>query len=511
MSEPGEHGGPASAEGAPTRADAPRPEALRPAASAIVICRTPALRLLWVLRAEANPFLGGFHSFPGGRHAREDGPLGEGAEQDLRTMVRCAARETFEETGLLLGFTGTMPPADEQRRARKEVLEGKAPFWPWAEERWKLRFDDATYVPAGRWITPHFSRARFNTNFFLVELPKPLEADVWPGELESGGWIDPAEALRLWDDDRIALAMPTLHAIQVLAAGGHGLPRRLCDIPEANGVPSRHVHVRPAITMVPMRSETLPPATHTNAVVVGDSDVVIVDPGSADPDDLAALDRVVEEAEGPKGRVLAILLTHRHRDHLAGVEAVRARYAAPVWAHAETAERIPIDRALTDGERIDLPGRHPRRLRVLATPGHSRSHIAFFEESSRTLIAGDTVSGMGTVVIAPPDGNMKSYVATLERLRRLGIHALIPGHGPPQRGVARILDALIEHRRMRESRILRSLAEGPLSEEALRDQVYADTPGADPALALKTLQAHLEKLEEERSIAHVDGLVKRIG
>jgi ribonuclease/clavin/mitogillin len=496
---------------APNRTEAPPAEALRPAASAIVVCRTPALRLLWVLRAEANPFLGGFHSFPGGRLAKEDGPVGDAVEQNPRTMARCAARETFEETGLLPGFIGSLPPAEECRRARKDVLEGKTLFWPWAEERWKLRFDQSVYVPCGRWITPHFSRARFNTNFFLVELPEPTPPDVWPGELESGEWIDPKEALRLWEDDRIALAMPTLHAIQVLAGGGHGLPRRLFEIPEANGVPSRHVHVRPAITMVPMKSETLLPATHTNAAVVGDGDVVIVDPGSADPDELAALDRVVEEAEGPKGRVLAILLTHRHKDHLAGVESVRARYAAPVWAHPETAERIPIDRALADGERIDLPGRHPRRLRVLATPGHSRSHLSFFEESSRTLIAGDVVSGIGTVVIAPPDGNMKSYLATLERLRRLGIHALIPGHGPPQRGVARLLDALIEHRRMRESRILRSLADRPLSEEALRDQVYADTPGADPALAMKTIQAHLEKLEEERSIARGDGLVRRIG
>jgi glyoxylase-like metal-dependent hydrolase (beta-lactamase superfamily II) len=224
-----------------------------------------------------------------------------------------------------------------------------------------------------------------------------------------------------------------------------------------------------------------------------------------------ALGRVVEEAEGPKGRVLAILLTHRHRDHLAGVEAVRARYAAPVWAHPETAERVPIDRALGEGDRIDLPGRHPRRLRVLATPGHSRSHLAFFEETSRTLIAGDTVSTMGTVVIAPPDGHMKSYLATLERLRRLGIHALIPGHGAPNRGAARLLDALIEHRRMRESRIIRALAEGPLAEEALRDAVYSDTPAADPALAAKTLRAHLEKLEEEGRVSRRDGLLRIAG
>lgn len=483
---------------------------LRPAASAILICRSGGLRLLWVRRSEANPFLGGFHSFPGGRYAQEDGPLGEDPNENLRTMARCAARETFEETGLLVGFSGTIPAVEEQRRHRREVLEGKAPFWSVAEQGWRLRFDAARYVPCGRWITPHFSRARFNTNFFLVDLPDLIEPDVWPGELESGAWIEPAEALGLWDEDRVTLAMPTLHTIEVLAKGGHGLPARLYDIPEANGIPSRIVHVRPAITMIPLRSETLPPATHTNAVVVGDGDVVIIDPASADPDELLALDRVVEEAEGSRGRVLAILLTHRHRDHIAGVETMRARYAAPVWAHLETAERVPIDRVLVEGDRIDLPGRHPRRLRVLVTPGHSRSHLAFFEETSRTLIAGDVVSGLGTVVIAPPDGNLKDYITTLERLRRLGITALIPGHGAPHRGVGRMLDALLEHRRMREGRIVRALEGGPMSEAELLQRVYDDTPSADPALAAKTLAAHLEKLVDEGRVAQRDGYIRLV-
>jgi ribonuclease/clavin/mitogillin len=499
----------AAREDAPSDAPAAAP-ALRPAASAILICRQGVLRLLWVLRSEANPFLGGFHSFPGGRYSQEDGPLGEDSNDNLRTMARCAARETFEETGLLVGFIGSPPPLNEQRRHRHDVLDGKSPFWSVAEGAWRLRFDAARYIPSGRWITPHFSRARFNTNFFLVELPEPSAPDVWPGELESGAWIEPSKALRLWDDDRVMLAMPTLHTIQILAEGGHGLPGRLHEISEANGVPSRHVHVRPAITMVPLRTETLPPATHTNAVVVGDGDVVIVDPGSADPDDLAALDRVVEEAEGPRGRVLAILLTHRHRDHLAGVETVRARYAAPIWAHAETAERVPIDRVLGEGDRIELPGRHPRRLRVFATPGHSRSHLAFFEETSRTLIAGDVVSGLGTVVVAPPDGNLRDYIATLTRLRKVGISALIPGHGAPLRGVARMLDALLEHRRMRESRVLRALEAGPLSVEALRERVYENTPGADPSLAAKMLEAHLEKLVDEGRVAHENGVVRAL-
>jgi glyoxylase-like metal-dependent hydrolase (beta-lactamase superfamily II)/8-oxo-dGTP pyrophosphatase MutT (NUDIX family) len=416
-------------------------------------------------------------------------------------MARCAARETFEETGLLVGFTGQAPPLEEQERVRRAVLAGEIPFWPEAD-RWGLRFDPSILIPCGRWITPHFSRARFNTNFFLYEAPTLVPPDVWPGELESGAWVEPKEALRLWEEDAIVLAMPTLHTIQVLTAGMQGLPARLHAIPEANGVPSRCVHVRPAITMIPLRSDTIPPATHTNAVVVGDGDIVIVDPGSANPEELIGLHRVVEEVLRPGGRVLAILLTHRHRDHLTGVEVVRERYGAPVWAHSLVSDRARVDRTLHEGDVIDLPGRHPRRLRVLETPGHSRSHLAFHEETSSTLIAGDLVSGLGTVVIDPPEGNLRDYLASLDRVRTLGLRTLIPGHGPPNRAVDATLDALIRHRQMRESRVLRALEGGPLGEDSLRGEVYADTPGADPALAAKTLRAHLEKLEGE-------GLVRR--
>ncbi|HTM00939.1 MAG TPA: MBL fold metallo-hydrolase, partial [Candidatus Omnitrophota bacterium] len=164
-----------------------------------------------------------------------------------------------------------------------------------------------------------------------------------------------------------------------------------------------------------------------------------------------------------------------------------------------------------EGDRIELSGRHPRRLCVLATPGHSRSHLAFFEETSRTLIAGDVVSGLGTVIIAPPDGNLRDYLTTLERLRRIGITALIPGHGAPNRGVARMLDALIEHRRLREGKILRVLEAGPLGEEDLRLRVYDDTPAADPALSARTLLAHLEKLEEEGRVERENGVVRAAG
>lgn len=496
--------------GAASRAAPPRP-ALRPAASVIAVRRGSPDLLLWVRRSEANPFLGGFHSFPGGRWAKEDGPMPDDPEAALPTMARCAARELFEETGLLFGFRGGMPPLEEQRRVRAAVLDGSVLFWPTVKE-WGLEFDMSSYVPCGRWITPHFSRARFNTQFFWLNVEgTPPDVDVWPGELESGGWIDPCAALKEWEHERIVLAMPTLYTIRVLAEGSHGLPDRLHGIPEANGVPSRHVHVRPAITMIPMKTETIPPATHTNAVVIGDGDVVIIDPGSGAEDDLEALHRVVEEHLGPGGRLRAVLLTHAHRDHIGGVEAVRKRYGAPVWGHALVGDRVPLDLVMVDGDVIDLPGRNDRRLRALETPGHSRSHLAFFEEASRTVIAGDLVSGLSSVVIAPPDGDMRAYLDSLGRVRALGARTLVPGHGPPNRGVDQMLAERIEHRLVRERRVVEALEDGPLDLEELRKRVYADTPDAEPRLAGLTLEAHLLKLEGEGRVLRHGGLVRLTG
>src|SRR5436189_5251793 len=105
---------------------------LRPAASLILVSRAPGPRLLWVKRAQANPFLGGFHSFPGGRVSREDGPTDE-ASMEL-TMLRCAVRETFEETGLLVGLEGDAPPSEAQRTLREQLLNGNVEFWPSMEE-----------------------------------------------------------------------------------------------------------------------------------------------------------------------------------------------------------------------------------------------------------------------------------------------------------------------------------------------------------------------------------------
>ena len=476
---------------------------LRPAASVILITRKPRLRVLWVLRAVANPFLGGFNSFPGGRLSREDGPT-ESDEALVRAMLRAAIRETFEETGILIGLTGEAPPPDAQRLLREQVLNGNAEFWA-AIERAGMSLDPSVLEPAGRWVTPPFARARFDTIFFLGEVDPAPAADVWPGELESGDWIEPGRALEMWDRDEITLAMPTLHVFQVLAAeegapARDGLARRLSAVPEANRVPSRHVIVHPGIVMVPLKTETLLPATHTNATVVGDREMVVIDPGTADAADLAPLYEVVDGVLARGGRVKAVLLTHRHKDHLLGADAVRTKYGAPVWGHPSIADRVKLDRELREGDVIDLNGPHPRRLMTYATPGHASSHFSFLEETSRTLIAGDLVSTLGTVIINPPDGNMADFMRSIEKVRALGATALIPGHGPPSRGVDPLLAGLLAHRMEREAKILRALSGGPMTTDALREEVYRDTPGAAAELAARTLEAHLIKLVDEGKV-----------
>ncbi|HEU4724855.1 MAG TPA: MBL fold metallo-hydrolase, partial [Candidatus Eisenbacteria bacterium] len=164
---------------------------------------------------------------------------------------------------------------------------------------------------------------------------------------------------------------------------------------------------------------------------------------------------------------------------------------------------------LREGDMIELAGRPPRRIRVMETPGHASAHLSFHEETSRTLIAGDLVSGLGTVVIDPPDGNLRDYLASLARVKALDLMTLIPGHGAPHRGVGRLIDALVAHREMREGHILNALKAGPLELEDLRVRAYADTPDAAPPLAARTLAAHLEKLVAEKRVA-VEGGVARL-
>jgi glyoxylase-like metal-dependent hydrolase (beta-lactamase superfamily II) len=158
---------------------------------------------------------------------------------------------------------------------------------------------------------------------------------------------------------------------------------------------------------------------------------------------------------------------------------------------------------LDDEEIIELEGEPRIALRVMHTPGHARGHLCLYEERTGTLLSGDNIVGLGSVLIDPPEGNMRDYLRSLERMRALAnLSVIFGGHGPAIANPSRKLAEYVSHRLDREQRILEAVRAGATTPAAIVAQVYTDVnPKAHP-MAERAVLAHLEKLE-------ADGLVSQ--
>ena len=479
------------------------------AATVVLHRKAPALEVFWVQRSDQLQFLGGFHAFPGGRADRNDAATKvEGAEGEAATLIAAAAREVFEETGVLLARGARRVPAHAREDARRKLLEGVPVFADFLGEH-SLVLDARDFVPAGRWQSPPFQPGGFDTQFFLAELPDGEVATVREGELQQGEWIAPADALERWRQNRALLAAPALGTLRELSNRPFGSPREWAEElgrpPEARGGRVPRIEVHPGFVLFPVRTPTLAPATHTNCLVIGSKEVLIVDPGTPYEDEQQALDDALDALLARDGkRVRGILVTHHHADHWGGVARLKERFRAPVYAHAWTTPKVGADTPLQGGEVIELEP--DWNIEVLFTPGHTPGHLALYERRSGTIVAGDLVSGLSTVVVDPPEGDMRLYVESIRRLRELPATLILPGHGPPIGGAHHRLDFYLKHRAWREEKILDALARGPATVEALVPVVYDDTPPERHGPAARSALAHLIKLRDEgRATVDPDG------
>ena len=456
-----------------------------------------------------------------------------------------AVRECFEEAGLLFATDASGAvvdlhalPADEVVAMRHALHTNEIGM---AEvcERFNVRLAADRLAYYAHWITPLGMPKIFDTRFFVTEAPAGQTAVHDAKETVEQLWLTPAEAVSRARDLRLmnvterelkhlstfqraadavawarAQATIPLNRPRVGQSAKGRTPVNLGDWayaelgridPEGRGqasvelTPGKPVWLSPRVMRVTADNGSMMTGPGTNAYFIGapgSDDWALLDPG---PGDAAHVQALLAAAPG---RITRILVTHTHKDHSPAAVAMREATGAPTMGRvADYPEWQDTDfqpqQVLADGDRLQLG--QGVTLRVIHTPGHASNHLCYLLEEEKLLFTGDHLMQGSTVVINPPDGDMSVYIASLRRLLSEDLEWLAPGHGFLIDQPHAVVNKTIAHRLGREAKVLAALQAqaGPTSEAALVAAVYADTPKALHAMALRSLRAHLLKLRTD--------------
>jgi glyoxylase-like metal-dependent hydrolase (beta-lactamase superfamily II)/8-oxo-dGTP pyrophosphatase MutT (NUDIX family) len=517
-----------------------------PKAAATLILLREAIEVLMLQRAPSAVFLGGAYVFPGGALDAQDADTGRvmgltEAQANERLNVSsggiayyvAAIRECFEEAGILLAREADGAPISPQR-AQSLLHWRNKPFGEMLEA-------EDLYIPAGdlayfgHWITAPGRSRRFDARFFVALAPQGQQGSHDAAETVHDVWITPREALERCARGEIELVHATQHSLRELArfsdaraafeyaraiaeieenracwaqgSEGPKIFRRAdppyfeihwCD-PEETGASTYDL-----VAAVPKRLDRwvtrliapnpgLMTGPGTNTYIV--NRIAVIDPGPA-------IDSHIEKILGEtKGALRWILCTHTHLDHSPAAAMLKAATGAKVLGRPAPAGQdatFKPDIVLENAQRVDLG---EVSLRALHTPGHASNHLCYLLEQSRMLFTGDHVMQGSTVVINPPDGNMRAYLASLERLLAEDIAVIAPGHGYLIGAPHKELRRLIAHRMNRERKVLVALERlGRPSLEQMLPLVYDDVPERIHRVAARSLTAHLEKLVADGAV-----------
>ncbi|MDB5969648.1 MAG: fold metallo-hydrolase [Hydrocarboniphaga sp.] len=428
----------------------------------------------------------GYHAFPGGKVDAEDAE-GAAFEQPLlathdRRLMHALARELREE----------------------------------------LEFDLPAAVVSGlvtgvelctRALTPTAFPRRFDTWFYVLRLKQRPEFVVDEREAIDWGWAPASAWLAAWHRGELIAAPPTQACLKALnldlqkpvvrwmtSLTAPPEDRLQKDPTSSAGDAMTVIQSVHGLRQIFVRSNTLPPAEHTNCFVIGDEGAprIAVDPSPRDAAELARLEQTLH-----KLGVNQLLITHHHVDHNQFAEVLARRHGWPMLMSAVTrmrvAKRSPtffdgVDlRLIAEGDEVTRWQTLP--VRVLEVPGHDDGQLALMPEGRSWCIVGDLIQGVGTVVISKPEGDMRRYFESMDRVIGLAPRFIFPSHGIGM-GTTFRLEETMRHRRMREAEILKLQRAGQTMQEMLA-AIYQDLDPRLLPLAMRNIESHLDKLQAE--------------
>lgn len=256
------------------------------------------------------------------------------------------------------------------------------------------------------------------------------------------------------------------------------------------------VQISPLIRRITAGNGSVFTGPGTNTYLVGDEDVTVIDPGPA-------MEEHIDTILGASKNIKQILVTHTHPDHSPGVRLLKKQLDVPAYGMLTKSSKnqdttFSPERILQDGEIFD---EGDFSLEVVHTPGHASNHLCFILKEEKFIFTGDHIMNGSTVVIGPPDGNMKQYIESLEKLKNYDIEKIAPGHGEVLDNPYEVADWIINHRLEREKKVfsaLKDVSRG--TPDSLVEKVYNDVDSSLFPIAKASLLAHLIKLEEDQVI-----------
>ncbi len=494
-------------------------------ASSILLSRDETWdEVLLVDRYPKLAFFGGYQAFPGGTLEPDDAKVpvdnvdklfqerGENLGEDFPSFVAAAARELFEETGVWLG-RGVDESGRSLEEDRRLMLADELSFLQILKRRGQ-RIDATDFTPLCRITTPPFTPRRYDTWFLGCQLPKGAKVDIVDGELVGGGFARPEDALEQWRGGDTLIVPPVIIFLQQLASSTkEGFVQWIRQFTDSYEEGKLHrVYFTPGVLLAALKTPTKPPATHTNTCLVGEDKVYVVDPAPVDPAEQMKLWNLLDEFLA-EGRTLeGILLTHYHPDHVGAVAECQRRYKLPVRAHRDAMAELDgfdFGEPLEHEQDLDLgsspDGKSGWTLRAYHVPGHAPGHLAFQESRYQTLLVGDLLSTLSSILIDPSDGHLATYLESLKFLESVAEGTVSPGHGPPVREGRKAIRAQLRHRQQRENQLLAALSNEPQSVSELVSKVYADVDKKMWEMAGRSLASGLIKLQEEGRVQEQDG------